>query len=215
VIDRLERIADEADSADTGPTEAAQPELEKLIGAEGIRAALDLAGAGELTVTGLRRRLRELSGLRDLTLEIGGLQQRADALKAARALSALEDLSFRDPALAFLRDEVEVLRFEPRAHVIALVRALERVVREKIDLPAELVSSLDQLVTGHTPGLRLGIGDAASDQELAEAARAQRRTWKAFENGSHGSPAARRVAEVVARSLQLIARAEQAGSGVA
>ena len=185
---------------------APDAEPERVLGERGVRAAEELRQAGELTVAGLRRRLRELSGMRELVLEITGLGQRADALKAARALDMLEQLSYRGAEAGFLRDEVEALRFNPQMHVVALVRALERCVREQIDLPEDLRQRLDRLVTGLSPGRRLGVGDHASPSELTAAARAERRRWKAYENGNHGSLAARRIAEVVARSLQLIAR---------
>ncbi len=198
-----------------GRLDDADPELERALGARGLRAAEELRQAGELSVPGLRRRLRELSGVRELGVEISGLGQRADALKAGLALDALEQLSYRAASVSFVRDEVEALRFDPQLHVLSLVQALERCVREDIELPEELRWRLNQLVTGQSPGRRLGIADQASRAELATAARAERRRWKAFENGGRGSPSARRIAGVVARSLQLIAHeSEQAGYGV-
>jgi len=195
------------------PSRQQRHELLALIGLRGVRAAVELADTSELTVAGLTRRLRELSGIDDAVREIDGLQQRADALKAARGLAALEQLSYRRPTLSFLRDQVESMRFEPAMHVVELVRALERCVAEQIELPAELLARLERLVTARAPGGRLGIEDKADDRELHRAALAQFQTWKAFENGSQASPVAARVAQIVTRSLQLIAREAEQASG--
>src|SRR5205807_6412766 len=61
-------------------------ELLELVGVTGIAYACELVGADELTVIGLTLRLREVSGIEEVRSEIEGLQQRADALKAARGL---------------------------------------------------------------------------------------------------------------------------------
>ncbi len=192
-------------TAASPPAVGSRRDLLQLIGLDGVRAAVDLAAGDQLTVAGLTRRLRELSGIEQLVADIDGLQQRADALKAAHALTALEQLSFHEPALAFLRDRVESTRFAPQMHVIDLIRALDRVVEEDVELPGELRLRLEELVTGRSPSRRLGVDDHLPGPELVRAAHDQYRTWKAFENGSHASPAARRIAAVVARSLQLIA----------
>jgi serine/threonine protein kinase len=182
-------------------------ELVDVLTPEGMRIAEDLADEGhELTAVGLTRRLRELSGIEEVMGEIDGLQQRADALKAARALADLEQLSFRAAELAFLRDRVESMRFEPRMHVLDLVRALERCVANDVDLPDELLAELEQLVTARSPGGRLGIAENARGAELAEAALSEFQSWKVFENSGRASPPARRIAHSVLRSLNVIAK---------
>ncbi len=180
-------------------------ELLAAIGLPGIRAAVELAPVDELTVTGVTRLLRERSGIESVQLEIDGLLQRADALKAARGLIALEQLSYRRPELVFVRDEAEQARFEPHMHVLDLVEALQRSVKEQIALPSELLAALERLVTARTPARRLGIDDPAPGADLAAAALENFRVWKTFENGGQASPAAQRVAAIVTRSLQLIA----------
>lgn len=198
-----------------GPAEFPQ-ELVDILTPEGIRIAEDLYGERhELTAVGLARRLRELSGIEEVMGEIDGLQQRADALKAARALADLEQLSYRAAELAFLRDRVESMRFEPRMHVLDLVRALERCVVNNVDLPDQLLAELEQLVTARSPGGRLGIAGNARGAELAHAALSEFQSWKVFENSGRASPPARRIAQSVMRSLHLIAKqAEQDGTGV-
>lgn len=150
--------------------------------------------------------------LQELWREIDGLQGRVDALRAQTALTALEELSFRDRSLTFLRDRVEAVRFEPQMHVLDLLDALKRCVAQDIELPLELLQKLQRLATGRSVGERLGANAGAGAPELARVALSEYRTWKAFENGSHASPSARRVAETVSRSLQLIARQAERGS---
>jgi hypothetical protein len=149
-------------------------------------------------------------GLDELWREIHHLHGRIDATRTARALNALEELSFRDRTLAFLRERVESIRFEPRMHTLGLIAALRRSVSEDVELPPSLLTRLEQLVTGDTTSQRLGV-DGADGLELTQAALAELRTWKAFENGSQASPGARRVAEAVSRSLQIIARQAERG----
>ncbi len=178
------------------------------IGLHGLRCGLDLAEANpaELTVIGLTRRLRELSGIEEIDRQIDGFQQRADALKAGAALARLEALSFRWPELAFLRDQVEVARFEPGMHVLDLTRAFERAVADDVELPSELLAGLDRLVTAPTPAERMGLADDASPADLERAALDSFQAWKMFENTGQSGPAARRVARVAARSFELLAK---------
>jgi hypothetical protein len=96
-------------------------------------------------------------------------------------------------------------------HVLDLVEALQRCVDEQIALPAALLAALERLVTERTPARRLGLDDSARPADLAQAALEEFRLWKTFENGSQAPPAAQRIAEIVTRSLQLIARELQPG----
>ncbi|MGI8800714.1 MAG: protein kinase domain-containing protein [Solirubrobacteraceae bacterium] len=181
--------------------------LLEAIGLAGVRAALELADAEPLTVIGLTRRLRELSGVDEIDRLVDGFHQRADALKAAGALTRLEQLSFGSADLGFLRDQVEAVRFEPEMHVLGLTRAFERCVVDDLDMPDDLVRTLDRLITGRTPAQRLGLAEDESDPvELRRAALDAFQAWKMFENDSRASPAARRVARVAARSFELVAR---------
>ena len=117
----------------------------------GVRAALELADAGQLTVAGVVRRLRELSGIERVARELDGFHLRADVLKAGRALARLEALSYRWPQLAFLRDRVETLRLDPQMHVLDLLAAYDRCVAGEAEIPADLMDELTRLVTARTP----------------------------------------------------------------
>ena len=178
-------------------------------GLYGLRSAVELAGAGQLDGVGLRRRLRELSGIEALDEQLDGFHQRADALKADRALTRLDELSYRWPELEYLRDQVEAIRLEPETHVIDLVKAFEQCAVGRAEVPGDLLESLERLITGRTPGQRLGVGDDATPEEMRAAAMEGFRAWKVFENAGHASPAAGRIARVVARSYEIQGRAAE------
>ena len=176
------------------------------IGLLGVRAAMELADAGPLSVIALTRWLRELSGIEAIDGEIDGFHRRADALKAGRALARLEALSFRWPELAFLRDQVEAARLEPEMHLLDLTRAFERCVADELDVPAELLDTLERLICARTAAGRVGLEDGADRGEQRRSALDAFQAWKMFENGSQSSPAARRVARAASRSFELLAR---------
>jgi hypothetical protein len=206
-------------AAEPGPDRDAAPRAKQAIGwrvaavvsvdlsGPGRGEPDEVAGGGQDGVTG-----GQPEGVQELWQQIHGLVERVDALRAQTGLAALEELSFRDRSLSFLRDRVESVRFEPRMHVLDLVAALQRCQADDIDLPQDLQRALERLVTGRSLGQRLGAPNGQGGPELTQQALAQYRDWKGFENGSHASPRARRVAETVARSLQLLAReAEEPG----
>ncbi len=171
----------------------------------GVRVALALADAGQLTVVGLVRRLRELSGIERVDRELDGFHLRADVLKAGRSLVRLEALSYRWPQLAFLRDRVETLRQDPQMHVLDLLAAFDRCAAGEAEIPGDLMDELTRLVTARTPAQRLGLGDDADPDDLRTAARSALRAWKIYENGSQAPPSGRRVARVVSRSYEILA----------
>ncbi len=174
-------------------------------GLAGLRWALELADVGGLTGVGLRRRLREVSGLPELEEVIDGFHQRSDALKADRALERLEGLAYEHAELALLGDHVEALRLAPEMHLVGLIRAYQRIVVDGVEVPGELLGDLERLITGRTRAQRFGIGeDRTSDVRVA--ALAGFRAWKMFENAGNAGPAGRRVARLVARSYEQYAR---------
>jgi hypothetical protein len=176
-----------------------------LLGLYGVRRALELADAGQLTVVGLVRWLREISGVEALAEQVAGFHQRADVLKADRALTALERLSYDGPLRQLIRDRVEALRLRPEMHLLDLIAAFERCADASIDLPEEMVAELERLMTRRTLAARLGLEPDAGPVELRAAARDRVRAWKAFENGSGASPRERWAARTVARSYEIIA----------
>jgi hypothetical protein len=197
-----------AEAFTTGAAPLAAEERERLLlvmGLNGVRAALPLLDAAPITVVGLVRRLRELSGIERVARELDGFHLRADVLKAGRSLTRLEALSYRWPQLAFLRDRVETLRLDPEMHVLDLLAAFDRCATGETELPSDLMTELTRLVTARTPAQRLGLADDAADDDLRAAARSALRAWKIYENGSQAPPSGRRVARVVARSYEILA----------
>jgi serine/threonine protein kinase len=179
--------------------------LVDLLGVYGVGRALELADAGQLTVVGLVRWLREISGIEQLAAQIAGFHQRADALKAGRALDALDQLSYAGPLRGILRDRVEALRLRPEMHLLDLIAAFEQCAEGAVELPADMVAELTRLMTARTLADRLGLAVDAGPAELLAAARGHVRAWKSFENGSGASPRERRAARTVARSYEIIA----------
>ena len=180
-------------------------------GLAGLRRAFELADAGGLSGVGLRRRLREVSCLPELEQAVDGFHQRSDALKADRALERLEELAYRHPELAALRDHVEALRLAPEMHMVGLIRAYERIVVDGVEVPADLLEGLRRLITGRTRAERFGIEDDETG-DVHAAALAGFRAWKMFENAGNAGPAGRRVARLVARSYEQYAREAEAAT---
>jgi serine/threonine protein kinase len=202
-------VSPEALAAGDSPLEPEdRRHLLDLMGIYGVRHGLALADAGQLSTVALIRRLRELSGIEDVTREIQRFDQRADALKAGRALDRLEELAYSSPQLAFVRDRVEEIRYEPPMHLLDLARAYERCLSDGVELPAQLLQELERLITGRSLAERLGLNEGVGAQDLRAAARHRVREWKVFENAGHASARARRVARVVARSYEIIATRE-------
>jgi energy-coupling factor transporter ATP-binding protein EcfA2 len=179
-------------------------ELIDLLGLFGIRRAFELAAAGRLTGVEFVRLLRERSGIEDLRRQIDGFGLRADALKADAALRQLDQLSFADRRLQFVRSEVAQVRREPDMHVLELFRSLDRVASGRVDLPIELIEELQRLITARTLATRLGLGAEAATGELMAAASERHRVWKTFENDPSTGPAAARAAFPVIRAYEIL-----------
>ncbi|HET6830630.1 MAG TPA: serine/threonine-protein kinase [Solirubrobacterales bacterium] len=176
---------DSAAAFHAGAEAIAPPEREALLdryGLAGLRHAFELAAAGGLTGVGLRRRLREVSGLDEVEQVLDGFHQRSDALKADRALDRLEELAYEHAELAVLRDQVEALRLAPEMHLIGLIRAYQRIVVDGVEVPPELLDGLERLITGHSRAQRFGIDGDDLTSDFRAAALAGFRAWKMFEN---------------------------------
>ena len=204
---RRQLLASPADFEDrAAPIPAAQRRrLLDLLGLHGVRRALELAAAEPLTVVGLVRWLREVSGAEAIAGQVAGFQQRADALKADRALTALDHLAYAGPLQTLLRDRVEALRLRPEMHLLDLIAAFEQCAAGTIELPEEMVAELKLLMCTRTLAARLGLPADAGAPELGAVTRERVRDWKAFENGSGASPRERRAARAVARSYEILA----------
>jgi len=210
-----EGVLDSTDAFHAGAAALTPAERDALLaryGLAGLRRAFELATAGELTGVGLRRRLREVSGLEGIERVLDGFHRRSDALKADRALDRLEELAYEHPELSLLRDQVETLRLAPEMHLIGLIRAYQRIVVEGVEVPPELLEGLRRLITGRTRAERFGIDGDEGTGDVRAAALAGFRAWKMFENAGNAAPAGRRVARLVARSYEQYAREAEAAT---
>lgn len=183
-------------------SEAEREHLLERYGLEGLQAAFELAAAGQLDGVGLRRRLREVSGLAQLDRKIFGFQVRADAIMAGRALEELEALAYRWPELDGLLDPIQQVELEPAMHLLGLIDAYERCVLKGVEVPRELLDRLETLITGRTEAERFGLAEGAGSEEIRAAIDDGFRAWKTFEQSAGASPKARRVAAKVSRSYE-------------
>jgi hypothetical protein len=200
----LLQSADDLLEADVPVSIDEREQLLDRLGLFGLARSFQLADADQLSAVGLVRRMRELSGIADLSKHMDGFSQRADALKADAALTRLEKLSWRDKSLASLRGEVQRVRREPGMHVLELFRALDRCAVKRIELPPQMMEELERLVTARSLSSRLGLGDDAGTTDLGSIASSRQRAWKAFENDPSTSPAAGKVAFAVSRSYEIL-----------
>ncbi len=192
--------------------EGAAARLLERYGIAGLRAAFELADAGQLSGVELRRRLREVSGMAQLRRKIYGFQLRSDAIKAGRALERLEELGYRWPELDGLLDRVQQVELEPDMHLLGLIDAYERCVLGGVEVPKELLDRLEQLIVGRTEAERFGVEEDASSEEIRAAIDDGFRAWKIFEQSAAASPKARRVAAKVSRSYEHYKRAGESAT---
>lgn len=187
-----------SEDAPVGPAD--RERLAQLLGRYGIRSAFELAYAGPLNSVALVRRMRELSGIASLRRQIGGLQLRADALKADAALRKLETLSWKRAELADLRDGIDELRFVGRdMRLLDLMGVFQRCVTDGIELGDGRLGELEQLLTARDARERLGLQPGADPREMSAVAAHRARSWKAYQNGGLASVQAARAADTVAR----------------
>lgn len=165
-----------------------------------LQDRLDLFGAGELLTAVRDGRARTAHALSDLALEVSGLPHlrqalgaevtaRADALKAGRALAALEAASYLPGASAGLRDDVERLQLSDDLLPVRLAQARAVVSSGRVSLPTPLA---DQLADACAPG-----GPGVADGATVSARIAEWKRWALLT-----SEAGRRVADAMVEALQ-------------
>ena len=182
-----------------------------LLGRYGVERALELAGSGDpFNLVSLNRRLRELSGIDELRKQIDGVQLRTDALKADRALTELESVSWRHQ-LVDLRNRIDRMRLE--TPLLALMRLFERCASGQIELGDDRLAELEHLLTGRTLPERLGLGPAASHDDIRTAATRQARGWRTWAGGGLASYQGQQVANKVDDVYMQIAFAESPSEG--
>ncbi len=207
----IEELLDDRDNFISERSPLSPEERQRLLevtGLYGVRLGVQLADAGQLSTPALARRFREASGIEDVGRELQRFELRADALKADRALDRLEHLAYTEPELATLRDDVDELRHASQMHLLDLSRAYERCLSDSIQLPADRLEELRQLLTGRSVAERLGASEGSETEELKVAAHQRVHDWKILEGRSQASARIRRLARAAGRSYELIATRE-------
>ncbi|MGI8762588.1 MAG: dynamin family protein [Ilumatobacteraceae bacterium] len=172
----------------------------------GIERAIDSARAGGTSAPSIQRALLAASNLDGLHRAIEAtFRRRADVLKAASALAAVERIAYRadtEPdARRWLVDELERLRLAPEMHGLAELDAAQQVVTGAVILPPALDAELRTFVASTEPAEQLRLTGACPDA-LAAAAKDRSQRWRAFANGA--APRQAGVAMVMHRAHQLL-----------
>ena len=184
-------------------------------GRERLLARLDLYGSRkaveaimtdpQITTGRIRQLLEEDSGFPAVNTVISGVfSVRADDIKSAVALAALEQLAHRSPPRVrdAMADELEELYQHPEAQQLRLLEAATLVSTGKVDLPDEMFDEVRRLVTGAAPDEMLGA-PGASITELVQQALDAASRWREF--ATFGSnPAQSRIAHTIHRSYFML-----------
>jgi serine/threonine-protein kinase len=166
-----------------------------LLGRYGVDLAMELADSGDpFNLVSLNRRLRELSGIDELRKQIDAVQLRTDALKADRALSELESVSWRHQ-LVDLRNQIDRMRLE--TPLLELMRMFDRCASGQIELDEGRLEELEQLLTGRTLPERLGLAPGAGPDDVRKVATRRARSWRTWAGGGLASFQGQQVANKV------------------
>ncbi|MFI1996210.1 hypothetical protein [Actinoplanes sp. NPDC020271] len=182
--------------------------LLQRFGLGGVRLALTLARTGSDTPAALAERLQEHSGLKELQASIATLfTARRPVLRARAALTTLDRLlrTHRNPAAGNLLAQLELLVAE--AHELRELRLLSALRSGRVTVPRDHAVDAARLLggSGTSVGERLGMSPDATAAETWAAARAAGERWRGLAHGRTLTPAARRAAETVLASSDLIA----------
>ncbi|MEH1016492.1 dynamin family protein [Micromonospora sp. CPCC 206060] len=195
--------------------------LLRLLDLHGVGLAVTwLAADPDVDSATLIERLAWASGLRQVEHRVDEVvRQRADVIKAGRAVEALQQLAGRatDPTdRAVLTDAVEELLAEPRQHRLRLVQAARQVTTGRVGLPERMRRELTRLATSTDARWILDTGDVdtgdVDTDGLAAAAVAAAGRWRSFAVGA-ATPAQARVAHLTHRGFHLLAQQVRAGAG--
>ncbi|MGH3785216.1 MAG: dynamin family protein [Pseudonocardiaceae bacterium] len=143
-------------AARSSVTEVQRHRLIATFGIAGVRALLRCIDDGVTGARALNAACRRASGYDELEAAlVYRFRERADALKACRALSALlravhgrlgRQMSPADRT--WLHNRIESVRFDPRTHHILELEALHKVLAGQVTLPDHLERDLVDLVDG-------------------------------------------------------------------
>lgn len=183
--------------------------LAGLLDLFGLARSLELVDGGVRGAARLEAELSRLCGVERLSCLLDEtFAQRADALKANAALSALSRISWQAadarsaPALRELRNDVEDLRLEPEMRVIAEIWAAQAAASPEALLPEPLQADVVRLTTEREVARRLGLDADASASDLVQAARDSVARWRLFLNLEAASRTETSIARIMCRSFE-------------
>jgi hypothetical protein len=181
-----------------------------ILGIAGLRMALDTIRSITGRIEDLNGALLEKSGLPRLLHVIDGtFATCADQIKAGQTLAAVTRLSYQAERASGQRARVmiETLRAEPGMHSIQELWALQQCARPDLDLPEWVISELARVAAGATASSKTGLPEAASPQEVLEAARAGAARAHAYEASLSMTRPEARITATLRRSYTNIYRA--------
>lgn len=189
--------------------------LLQLLDRYGIGLALaELAARPGLPASALIQRLSAHCGLAGLRHTLDRtFRERTDTIKAAHALSRLEEISGQADQPAdreLLQWSVEQVLRQPEYHRLRTLDAARLVSTGAVGLPEPMAQELTRLATSADPAWILGLPGASGGQLLAAAVAAAAR-WRGYAVAGAG-PAQSRVAMVGHRGFHLLARQLRDGS---
>jgi len=137
-------------------SESQRRDLLDMLGLAGVRALVACIDNGLMSMAALNAACRRASGYEDLRVAlIENFRERADSLKAGRALSTLMRAVYghmgrqlSPDTRRWFENRLESVRFDPRTHRILEFQALHQVLAGQVELPEPLQADLIRLVRG-------------------------------------------------------------------
>ena len=188
-----------------GLTPEARASLLSRYGLFGIRLAVVLLRNGFDEPTPLAHELARRSGL-DPLLELLNrqFQARAEALKARTALVGVESLLRSSPRPDAGQLAAALERLQANAHEFRELRLLATLRTTGVPLRPELAAEAEGLIGGWgaAPHVRLGLGEDARPDDLADEARRYLLRWRSVAENPLTDRAALEACRVVIRSCE-------------
>ena len=193
-------------------SEESRERLLELLGLYGIRFAIANHRQGKHGAAALTAELAKHSGVEPLRRRLlTELRIHADALRAASALRALEQLTFNqhnaewDSATALLRDEVERLRLSPLMHTLNEREVHHGVASGLVAFAPPWREEALRMTAAGQAWERLGVEPDSSRQDMALAARRGVARWREYAYIC-GNPELEAAAGTVIRTYELLYR---------
>jgi hypothetical protein len=188
-------------SPDIDVSEAVRGRLLELLGLHGLRMCCRWLDQGQRGAHALTKLLRSESGVDVLHDTVARLfTGQSDAIRAHRALVALDQVAYMPGAPGAVRDVVDRLRDDPAMQQLRERDVLTRWTRGELVLSDALAADLHALVVGTDPGERLQVAPEdgpVSREQLARLALDAASRWLRLSNDPRADLPTRRAGEVL------------------